>query len=157
MSTHWTSRYSTVILWPVEYLFYQNDLFNSQVCEYYAHSQDQQVILHWFQAGAPLFRASNLDYTASISFTNASDSFTAFLQMRIDLKRKFSRDFIETVCPAGLLVFVSWVRWILSNQRSIQWSHHNWTYNFTYCRSALWCLGKPFRVGWLFWSPCSFV
>ena len=74
-------------------------------------SFDTKLTLSWFQVGPPNIRASNLDYTALMSFDRKSNDIAGpFLRIKVNLKRNLSRDFIETVCPAGLLVLVSWVR-----------------------------------------------
>ena len=73
-----------------------------------------RINLLWHQSVNPGFKASNIDYSASISFDQReNEDMGSHLTFKIKLKRKFGRDILETIGPAGLLVIVSWV--------NIQW------------------------------------
>ena len=75
------------------------------------------IILKWLQ-GWPevaVFEAPNIDYKASISFSDKSyvdrDEFNqTFVEFEIKLVRKHGRHVLETIVPTGLLVIISWVR-----------------------------------------------
>ena len=72
------------------------------------------VNLKWFIADKPYFKgSSNLDYTASLTTSSiiekTADGRLDYPIMRIHLRRKFVREFLETVGPTGLLVVISWV------------------------------------------------
>ena len=51
----------------------------------------------------------NLDYHVNVKFWNDSIYEKTWIGMDIDLKRKFTRNFMEFILPPAVLVFVSWV------------------------------------------------
>ena len=56
------------------------------------------------------FEAPNLDYEATIRFTNQTyDANFSYPSFAIRLKRKASRYFYTKILPTGMLVAISWV------------------------------------------------
>ena len=95
----------------------QEKLF--QHCRYYVvPAKDWHLKLDWIHYHEVTLIAQNLDYTATISLSQAlwspvsagNKGNRTMPYFEIHLIRKSFRYFLETIIPIGLLVVVSWVR-----------------------------------------------